>query len=100
MANLRKGGDRKSGDFKLPPGQFDSEPAVSIERAAELTGTSVTQIARAREVIKKGKPEIESLARENKVSLRVAATIAGLPSDEQEALVAVNAQLLHCPCYF
>jgi predicted HTH domain antitoxin len=86
MANLRKGG---AGGYKtdLPPGQIATEPAVSIERAAELTGTSVTQIVRARDIIRKGKPEIEALTRENKVSLRVAATIASLPSDEQEALV-------------
>lgn len=96
MANLRKGGDRGNQytGGKPPQGEIATEPAVSIERAAELTGTSITQIARAREVIRKGKPEIESLARENKVSLRVAATIASLPSDEQDALVDKGAQAM------
>jgi hypothetical protein len=54
MANLIHGGDRKSDEIKSSMEPL--KPAVSIERAAKLAGTSPANIKRAKPIVQTGIP--------------------------------------------
>lgn len=85
MANLQKGGDGGSTVTDSPDGL--SRPAVTQERAAELAGTSVTQLKRAKKALKDCVPEIVSMMESKEISLAVAELISQLPKSEQTKAV-------------
>ena len=49
MANLVRGGDRKSGEIKS-----SMETLISVDRAAELSGSSPSNIKRAKPIVQSG----------------------------------------------
>jgi hypothetical protein len=70
LANLPRGGHRH-GEVKVPAGTLTVEP-VSIEAAAELMGTSVRCVKRAKRVLRQGIPELVAAVDADVVSLRAA----------------------------
>lgn len=57
MANLRKGG--QGGKLNAPMGTL--KPAITIERAAELSGSSKRNIQRAKPIVQTGIPELQDM---------------------------------------
>lgn len=90
MANLRQGGDRKSDGIKTPMG--DLKPAVTITRAAELSGSSRKNIERAKPIVQSGIPELQDMAESGEVSIRAASEVAKLTPEEQRKAVAGGVQ--------
>jgi hypothetical protein len=86
MANLRQGGDRKSGEIKKPMGHL--KPAVTIARAAELSGSSKKNIQRAKPIVQSAIPELVDMVETGEVSIRAGSELAKLPEDEQRKAVA------------
>lgn len=60
MANLKKGGD--AGIHKTNPPMGGLVPAVSIKRAAELSGSSRKSVERAKQIVTNGIPELQEAA--------------------------------------
>jgi hypothetical protein len=89
-ANLRQGGDRKSDEIKAPMGAL--KPAISIQRAAELSGSSRKNIERAKPIVQSGVPELQDMAESGEVSIRAASEVAKLPEEEQRKAVAGGVQ--------
>jgi hypothetical protein len=70
LANLPHGGHRR-GEIKGPIGPLIAED-VSLQAAAELMGTSVRAIKRARKLLRDGTEDLVALVDADVVSLRVA----------------------------
>jgi hypothetical protein len=80
LANLRDG-QRKSAS---PIG----EGALSQSDAAALLNVGKRSVERAREVLERGIPELQSAVERGEVSVSAAAEIVDLPGDEQREAVA------------
>jgi hypothetical protein len=87
MANLRQGGDRKSGEIKKPMGHL-----ISLDRAVELSGSSKKNIQRAKPIVQSGIQELQDMADTGEVSIRAAGEVAKLPIEEQRKAVAGGAE--------
>ena len=85
MANLMRGGDRKSDEIKSSMETL--KPAITIERAAELSGSSKGNIKRAKAIVQGGIPELMDMAESGEVSIRAASEVAKLPEEEQRKAV-------------
>jgi len=85
LANLKKGGDRRSEIFK---GSIDLLKSQSD--AAELMGVSVPSVKRAVAVQRDGTPELIAAVDAGQVSVSAAAEVATLPEDEQREVVAAG----------
>jgi hypothetical protein len=86
MANLRKGGVGGATVSDRTMGQ--SPPAITIERAAELSGSSSKNIQRAKPIVQKGIPELQDMVESGEVSIRAASEVAKLSESEQRKAVA------------
>lgn len=86
MANLKKGG---AGGSTVSDGSMEtSQTAVTIDRAAELAGTSRANIKRAKPIVQSGIQELQDMAESGEISIRAASEVAKLPEDEQRKAVA------------
>jgi len=81
MANLKNGQRAAS----MGAG---GKTVVTIERAAELSGSSRKNIERAKPIVQNGIPELEDMVNSNKVSIRTGSEVAKLPQEEQRKAVA------------
>jgi hypothetical protein len=91
MANLRQGapeGNKNAAKSNGSTEPFDSKPAVSITRAAELSGSTPASIKRAKPIVTNGIPALQDMAETGEVSIRAASVVAKLPKDEQEKAVS------------
>jgi hypothetical protein len=86
MANLVRGGDGGIHKSNKPMGGL--APAITQERAAELSGSSVKNIQRAKPIVQSGIPELRDMAESGEVSIRAASEVARLPEEEQRKAVA------------
>jgi hypothetical protein len=86
MANLKKGGDAGIHKSNTPMGAL--VPAVTIQRAAELSGSSRKNIERARPIVQNGIEELQDMVETGEVSIRAASEVAKLPKEEQRKAVA------------
>jgi hypothetical protein len=87
MANLRQGGERGNQytGGKKPTGHL---PAITIARAAELSGSSKKNIQRAKPIVQSAIPELVDMVETGEVSIRAGSELAKLPEDEQRKAVA------------
>jgi hypothetical protein len=92
IANIKRGGDRRSENFKPPIGGLidrdDEAGLVGIERAAELMNVSVRSVERARAINQRGAPELQAAVMGGGVSLSAAEAVSCLPHDEQREIVS------------
>lgn len=85
MANLRKGEvGRGRASIDAPTGA----PIITIERAAELSGSSKRNIQRAKPIVQSGIQELQDMADSGEISIRAASEVAKLPEDEQRKAVS------------
>jgi hypothetical protein len=91
MANLKRG-DMGKGGLDRPMGRPKDQPAITIERAAELSGSSAKNIQRAKPIVQSGIPELQDMAESGEVSIRAASEVAKLPEEEQRKAVAGGVQ--------
>tara|TARA_R110000803_G_scaffold200933_1_gene265571 strand:- start:1160 stop:1948 length:789 start_codon:yes stop_codon:yes gene_type:complete len=94
MANLRAGGDRGNQHTggKCPMGHMPNKPAVTIERAAELSGASQRNIRRAKSIVNTGIPELQDMADSGEVSIRAASEVSKLTEAEQHKAISGGVQ--------
>ena len=85
MANLRVGVNQHT------PMGAPSTPAISIERAAELSGSSRKSIERAKPIVQSGITELQDMVDSGEVSIRAGSEVAKLPEDEQRKAVSGGA---------
>jgi hypothetical protein len=92
MANLRKGGERGNQytGGKSPMGAL--APAITINRAAELSGSSRKNIERAKPIVQSGIPELQDMVESGEVSIRAGSEVAKLPEAEQRKAVSGGAE--------
>ena len=88
MANLIHGGQ----GGKLNSSMETLKPAVSISRAAELSGSTPASIKRAKPIVQSGIPELQDMAESGEVSIRAASEVAKLTPEEQRKAVAGGVQ--------
>jgi len=69
IANLKKGGDRKSGDFKA-----SLDALITEAEAAKMTGSSRASVQRAKTVIENGVPELSQSVDSGKLSVNMASS--------------------------
>jgi len=86
MASLMHGGDRKSDEIKSPRGPL--KPAVTMARAAELAGTSPSQIKRVRKAKRDGIPELVEMLESGDIAPATADYVSSLPEEEQRKVVS------------
>lgn len=86
MANLVRGGDRKSGEIKS-----SMETLISVERAAELSGSTPASIKRAKPIVQSGIPELQDMVDSGEVSIRAGSEVAKLPKEDQRKAVSGGA---------
>jgi hypothetical protein len=86
MASLMHGGDRKSDEIKSPRGPL--KPAVTMARAAELAGTSPSQIKRVRKAKRDGIPELVEMLESGDIAPATADYVSSLPEEEQRKAVS------------
>jgi hypothetical protein len=84
MANL------KNGQRATPMG-VGGNPVISIERAAELSGSSRKSIERAKPIVQSGIPELQDMVDGGEVSIRAGSEVAKLPESEQRKAVSGGA---------
>lgn len=80
MANLKKG-------VRSDTSMDVSVPAITQERAAELSGSSIASIQRAKAIVQGGIPELQDMAESGEISIRAASEVAKLPEEEQRKAV-------------
>lgn len=84
MANLKAHRPKLS----APMGGVNDKPAITIERAAELSGSSRRNIQRAKPIVQNGIPELQDMVDTGEVSIRAGSKVAKLPEEEQRKAVA------------
>lgn len=84
MANLKHGTNRHD----LESSMETSRPAVTIERAAELSGSTTASIKRAKPIVTTGIPELQDMVDSGEVSIRAGSEVAKLPEEEQRKAVS------------
>jgi ParB-like chromosome segregation protein Spo0J len=84
MANLKNGQRASSMETA-------DKPVVSIERAAELSGSTPANIKRAKPIVQSAIPELQDMAESGEVSIRAASEVAKLSETEQRKAVAGGA---------
>jgi len=87
MANLKRG-DVGRGGLDRPTGRSNDQPAITTQRAAELSGSSVKNIQRAKPIVQSGIPELQDMVDSGEVSIRAGSEVAKLPEEEQHKAVA------------
>lgn len=80
MANLRNGQRACSTE--------QGKNVVTLDRAAELTRSTVANIRRAKPIVERGIPELQDMAETGEVSIRAASEVAKLPEAEQRKAVS------------
>jgi len=91
LANMRRGGDRRSGGDQTANLQFDipAEPApVSVAQAANLLNVSERSVNSARKVVERGADDLVAAVASGRVSVSAAADISDAPKAEQAQIVA------------
>lgn len=83
LATIRVGDNQHKTAEGSPIGE-----AITQAKAAELLNVGKRSVERAREVIEKGAPSLIAAVEQGRVSVSAAATIASLPVEEQQAIVA------------
>lgn len=81
MANLKNGQRASSMETA-------GAPVVSIERAAELSGSSPANIKRAKPIVQSGIQELQDMVDSGEVSIRAGSEVAKLPKEEQRKAVS------------
>jgi ParB-like chromosome segregation protein Spo0J len=88
MASLKRGGtganQYKSAESPSEP----SAPVITLQRAAELAGTSKAQIKRVRKAKKDGIPELVDMLESSEITPADADVVSSLPEEEQKKAVA------------
>lgn len=84
MANLKHGTNRHD----LESSMETSRPAVSIERAAELSGSTTASIKRAKPIVTTGIQELQDMVDSGEVSIRAGSEVAKLPEKDQRKAVS------------
>lgn len=87
MANLVHGGQ----GGKLKSSTETLSPIITIDRAAELSGSSRANIKRAKPIVTTGIPELQDMVDAGDVSIRAGSEVAKLPVDEQRKAVSGGA---------
>lgn len=82
MANLQRGGDRRTDSFK---GSID--PLKTQEEAAALLNISTATVKRSKAVLKSGIPELQDMQMSGEVSAKAACQVAKLPEEDQRKAV-------------
>ena len=88
MANLKAHRPKLSGSME----HVKEAAAVSIDRAAELSGSTRASIRRAKPIVQTGIPELQDMAESGEVSIRAASEVAKLTPEEQRKAVAGGVQ--------
>lgn len=86
MANLKKGG--AGGSTVSDSSMETSQPAITIERAAELSGSTPASIKRAKPIVQSGIQELQDMVDGGEVSIRAGSEVAKLPKEEQRKAVS------------
>jgi hypothetical protein len=86
MASLKKGGDAGVHKSNSPAGPL--VPAITMARAAELAGTSPSQIKRVRKAKRDGVPELVEMLESGEITPATADTVASLPEEDQRKAVS------------
>lgn len=93
VANLSRGGDRKSADqtenLPFDPGPVPA-PAVTNAQAAELLNVSEKTVRFARKVQERAVPELTALVESGSVAVSTAAVIAEVEPERQREVIAVD----------
>jgi len=87
MANLIHGGQ----GGKLNSSMETLKPAITIERAAELSGSTPASIKRAKPIVQSGIPELQDMVDRGEVSIRTGSKVAKLAEAEQVEAVSKGA---------
>ena len=85
MANLKHG-------VRADTPMGASTPAISIERAAELSGSSRKSIERAKPIVQSGIQELQDMVDSGEVSIRAGSEVAKLPEQEQRKAISGGAE--------
>jgi hypothetical protein len=88
MANLKAGGDRGNQTTGGKSSMETLPNAISIERAAELSGSTPASIKRAKPIVQSGIPELQDMVDSGEVSIRAGSEVAKLPEEEQRKAVS------------
>lgn len=86
MANLKVGNPKFSDAISSM--ETIAQPAVTIERAAELSGSTTASIKRAKPIVTTGIPELQDMVDSGEVSIRAGSEVAKLPEEEQRKAVS------------
>lgn len=91
LANLEKGGDRRSDNFNsaIAPlkKQNESEEKYTQKQAAEMLNIGVDTIKRSKQVVKSGIPELQDMQMSGEISAKAASEVSKLPEEEQRKAV-------------
>lgn len=88
MANLKAGGDRGNQTTGGKSSMETLPSAITIERAAELSGSSPANIKRAKPIVQSGIQELQDMVDSGEVSIRAGSEVAKLPKEEQRKAVS------------
>ena len=85
MANLKQG---QMGNGRVESSMELSTPIITIERAAELSGSTPANIKRAKPIVQSGIQELQDMVDRSEISIRAGSEVAKLPEDEQREAVS------------
>ena len=91
MANLKRG-DAGRGGLDRTMVQSNNEPAITLKRAAELSGANVKNIQRAKPIVQSGIQELQDMVDSGEVSIRAGSEVAKLPEQEQRKAISGGAE--------
>jgi ParB-like chromosome segregation protein Spo0J len=91
MANLKHGGTGANQHKRAESSMETSAPVITIERAAELSGSTPASIKRARPIVQSGIPELQDMVDSGEVSIRAGSEVAKLPKEKQRKAVSGGA---------
>ena len=72
--------------------QSNNEPAITLKRAAELSGANVKNIQRAKPIVQSGIQELQDMVDSGEVSIRAGSEVAKLPEQEQRKAISGGAE--------
>jgi hypothetical protein len=87
MANLKAHRPKLTSSMEM----VNEQPAISIERAAELSGSTPASIKRAKPIVQSGIPELQDMVDSGEVSIRAGSEVAKLPKEDQRKAVSGGA---------
>ncbi len=92
MANLKIGANQHQKEG--PTGVGPSQPAVSVERAVVLSGSTRGMVERAKSVVSKGSAELMEAVDKGVISVSMGSDLSKLPVERQAAVVAQGVEAM------